>query len=79
LAQLRRRIYEAHPRLQRPRVIEPAAWGRFGDAAGVPTAEPFRSPIENFYMTDPIGRASETMAACTERLLGRRRGTGTHG
>jgi NADH-quinone oxidoreductase subunit G len=27
---------------------------------------PFRSVIDNFYMTDPISRASETMAQCTE-------------
>ena len=79
LAQLRRRIHEAYPRLQRLRAIEPAAWQPFGAEAAALSAEPLRSPIENFYMTDPISRASETMAACTERLLGKRRGTGTHG
>jgi NADH-quinone oxidoreductase subunit G len=26
---------------------------------------PFVAPIGNFYMTDPISRASETMAQCT--------------
>ncbi len=78
LVQLRRRIHEAYPRLGRLRAIEPAAWQTFGAETAAVTGEPFRSPIENFYMTDPIGRASETMAACTERLLGRR-GTGTHG
>ena len=25
---------------------------------------PFDSPIKNFYMTDPISRASRTMAEC---------------
>ena len=40
---------------------------------------PFRSPIENFYMTDPISRASETMAECTALfVLGQDR-TGTNG
>ncbi|MGH6916097.1 MAG: hypothetical protein ACREJ0_00140, partial [Geminicoccaceae bacterium] len=33
-----------------------------------------------FYMTDPISRASETMAKCTEAfVLGPRRKTGTNG
>lgn len=30
------------------------------------TAEKFDYPIHNFYMSDPISRASKTMAACTE-------------
>ena len=36
----------------------PAAWGAFG-TAGRRRREPFRSPIANFYLTDPISRASE--------------------
>ena len=28
------------------------------------TDAPFVSPIANFYMTDPISRASKTMADC---------------
>ncbi|MBM3542747.1 MAG: hypothetical protein FJX51_11945, partial [Alphaproteobacteria bacterium] len=37
-------------------------------------------PIGNFYMTDPISRASETMAKCTDVILkaGAAK-TGTHG
>ncbi len=43
-------------------------------------AAPFRVPIDNFYMTDPITRASETMAACTEIARARDQGkTGTDG
>ena len=41
----------------------PGAWGEFGAAGSVSDA-PFASPIENFYMTDPISRASKTMADC---------------
>jgi NADH-quinone oxidoreductase subunit G len=41
----------------------PGAWGEFGKAG--PTGDqPFVSPIANFYMTDPISRASKTMADC---------------
>ena len=39
------------------------AWGDFGKAGPV-TDAPFVSPIANFYMTDPISRASKTMADC---------------
>ena len=41
----------------------PGAWGEFGAAGSVSDA-PFASPVENFYMTDPISRASKTMADC---------------
>ncbi len=40
------------------------AWGAFGKA-GDTTDAPFVSPIVNFYMTCPISRASQVMAACT--------------
>ena len=29
------------------------------------SAEPFRSPITDFYMTNPIARASKIMAECS--------------
>ena len=31
---------------------------------------PMSSLVENFYMTDPISKASSTMAKCTELLVG---------
>jgi NADH-quinone oxidoreductase subunit G len=38
------------------------------------------SPIENFYMTDPISRASVTMAQCSDLLPGEDKDkTGTDG
>jgi NADH-quinone oxidoreductase subunit G len=79
LGQLRRRLYQANPRFQRLETIESAAWGEFGREGPV-EARPFRSPIDNFYMTDPISRASETMAKCTETYVtGEAEATGTHG
>jgi NADH-quinone oxidoreductase subunit G len=39
------------------------AWGEFGKA-GATSDAPFVSPIANYYMTDPISRASRTMAEC---------------
>ena len=40
-------------------------WDKFGEM-GVPDGDAFVSPVSNFYMTDVISRASETMAACTK-------------
>jgi NADH-quinone oxidoreductase subunit G len=54
-------------------------WGNFGKKGKVASGE-FASPINNFHMTDPISRASETMAQCIEALQGDRKGkTGTDG
>jgi NADH-quinone oxidoreductase subunit G len=39
------------------------AWGEFGKAGSMSDA-PFAPPIANYYMTDPISRASRTMAEC---------------
>jgi NADH-quinone oxidoreductase subunit G len=79
LRQLRRRLYQVAPRFQRLDAIEPASWGSFG-REGATTAEPFISPIDNFYMTDPISRASETMAKCVETFgIADGEATGTHG
>jgi NADH-quinone oxidoreductase subunit G len=56
-----------------------ASWGSFGSEGKISDV-PFTSPITNFYMTDPISRASETMAKCTDTFAGAQdRMTGTHG
>jgi NADH-quinone oxidoreductase subunit G len=79
MAQLQRRMFQVNPRLQQLDAVSPVAWGAFGTPGPVEDA-PFTSPIDNFYMTDPISRASETMAKCTETyVLGRQQKTGTHG
>ena len=61
--------------------ITPAPWGVFGETGPV-GSEPFVYPIRDFYRTDPISRASRTMAKCSELLGGNAEGqrrTGTHG
>ena len=78
LEQLRARLYQAKRRFQRLNTTEPAAWEAFGKS-GTTDATPFESPIANYYMTDPISRASATMAECTEAFVGSRKKTGTHG
>ncbi|MGE4218925.1 MAG: NADH-quinone oxidoreductase subunit NuoG [Alphaproteobacteria bacterium] len=76
---LRRMLRERHPGFLAIDTVEPAPWGEFG-TAGAMGGEPFASPVANFYMTDPISRASVTMAACTEEFVrGKAKATGTDG
>jgi NADH-quinone oxidoreductase subunit G len=81
LRDLRARLIQAAPSFAAVDEAPPrAAWGKFGAPGPVGTA-PFAYPIVDFYRTDPISRASATMAACAEvqRTGGIRRGTGTDG
>ena len=79
LKQVRDRLVAVNPIFGKIDQVVPAAWGPFGKA-GATEPTPFRTPIGNFYMTDPISRASETMAKCTATYITPREGkTGTHG
>ncbi|WP_193370546.1 NADH-quinone oxidoreductase subunit NuoG [Pelagibius marinus] len=80
LGELRQRLIETNPVFAAVDQVGAAAWGSFG-TEGQMEASPFVSPVGVFYMTDPISRASETMAQCVEAFaLGVRKGaTGTHG
>ncbi|WP_375460625.1 NADH-quinone oxidoreductase subunit NuoG [uncultured Enterovirga sp.] len=69
LAALRRALYAAHPHLARLDEIAPAnlapalsAWAGLG---GTLDTEPFRSPVQDFFLTNPIARASRVMAECS--------------
>jgi NADH-quinone oxidoreductase subunit G len=63
-AALRQRLAAINPVFATVDTVAPATWGAFG-TDGAATSKPFASPIDNFYMTDPISRASKTMAECT--------------
>ncbi|HIJ37526.1 MAG TPA: NADH-quinone oxidoreductase subunit G, partial [Rhodospirillaceae bacterium] len=79
LAALRKRLVEVNPVFGCLDTITPAAWGAFG-ADGVPSGDPLLSPVDNYYMTDPISRTSRTMAECTARFVGcAHKRTGTNG
>ena len=80
LGELRQQLIRDNPLFAAVDQIQPAAWGAFGQGGPVDPV-PLASPVRNFYMTDPISRASETMAACTAALIERDQGeaTGTHG
>ncbi|MGF7206997.1 NADH-quinone oxidoreductase subunit G [Skermanella aerolata] len=79
LSQVRKRLADASPVFRSIEALVAAEWGTFGRAGTIENA-PFEPIIENYYMTDPISRASATMAKCTETfVLAARERTGTHG
>ena len=79
LPALRKQLHAACPHFTKIDSVEPSPWGAFG-TSGALSSTPLGSSIENFYMTDPISRASETMAACTrEFVLNAEGATGTDG
>ena len=71
---VRARMVEINPVFAAMDEQKAGDWGDFG-AVGVMSGDAFECPIRNFYMTDPISRASEVMAMCT-RVLG---GAGNEG
>jgi NADH-quinone oxidoreductase subunit G len=64
LGQVRARLAELAPQLAQAGHIQPASWQSFGRQGKLAPAA-FVSPIENFYHTDPISRASGIMAECS--------------
>jgi NADH-quinone oxidoreductase subunit G len=65
--QLRAKMFVAAPVLANIGRTQPADWKPFGKQ-GALSAQPFAPVIKNFYMTDPISRASVTMAKCVEQV-----------
>jgi len=78
LSQVRARMVEINGLFANVDAIQRAEWKAFGEAGKI-AAKPFVSIVRNYYMTDPISRASETMAACTAEILGEGERTGTDG
>ena len=77
LGDVRTALVEANSVFNTVDSLEPSTWGDFG-ATGDMSNAPFEEPIANYYMTDPISRASETMAECTREFVsanGERTGT----
>ncbi|MGE5545276.1 MAG: NADH-quinone oxidoreductase subunit NuoG [Solirubrobacterales bacterium] len=81
--QVRARMAEVNPVFAQTDVLVPAAWGAAFGAEGALTDKALVSTIDNFYMTDPISRASKVMAECTAAFSGgcgcNHKKTGTHG
>ena len=68
LASLRQSMYAAHPHLMRVDQIEAghaADIAKLAKLGGAPDKERFASPVADFYLTNPIARASAIMAECS--------------
>jgi NADH-quinone oxidoreductase subunit G len=75
LGALRQALFAAHPHLQRIDQIEPgraADVERLAGLGGALDKAPFRSAIDDFYLTNPIARASAVMAECSAVAAGHR-------
>jgi NADH-quinone oxidoreductase subunit G len=73
LSQLRAALFRAHPHLQRIDTIEAGAAAdvaRLASRGGAPDKAPFRSSVADFYLTNPIARASAIMAECSTMAKG---------
>ncbi len=66
--QLRSRIFTEWPHLSGFNTVQPSEWVEFGESGDLDAA-PFRNPVRNFYLTNPICRASDTMRACSHSFL----------
>ncbi len=78
LGALRRRIAAALPHVTDIDDVVPAQWSTFGQAGPLGDA-PFASTIKQHYLTNPICRASVTMAECVAAQETVQEGTGTNG
>jgi NADH-quinone oxidoreductase subunit G len=68
LAQLRTRLYAEHPHLaavDRIKAGDPADVSKIAKSGGKLDKAAFVSPVKDFYLTNPIARASAVMAECS--------------
>jgi NADH-quinone oxidoreductase subunit G len=66
-------MFKVTPHLMRIDRIEPAdasAINAIAGQAGSMEKTPFKSPVEDFYLTNPIARASAVMAECSRLASG---------
>jgi NADH-quinone oxidoreductase subunit G len=68
-SQLRTRIAAEWPALVAFDQPVQAPWAAFGGKGDVDSRRAFVSPLKNFYLTNAITRASQTMQECTHSLL----------
>ncbi len=80
LDQVRAKLRDVNPVFTHLDEVVAADWDTFG-TAGTIDAAAFTYPVDNYYQTDPISRASQTMAQCTQEfVLGQSgKATGTDG
>ena len=79
LGEVRQRLTEVNPLFDRINEIVTPEWTNNSSSESI-KGDPLVSGIQNYYMTCPISRASETMAKCSQELIGNMDDrTGTNG
>jgi NADH-quinone oxidoreductase subunit G len=79
LGEVRQRLTEVNPLFDRINEIVTPEWTNNSSSESI-KGDPIVSGIQNYYMTCPISRASETMAKCSQELIGNMDDrTGTNG
>jgi NADH-quinone oxidoreductase subunit G len=76
LNQLRRKLYAEHPHfaaIDRIAPGDPASVAKLADLGGTIEKAAFVSPVADFYLTNPIARASAVMAECSALAASRAR------
>ena len=68
LSQLRIKLREKFPHMAEIDIAPDEKWAEFGSSGKLKTGK-LLTNIDNFYMTDPISRASITMANCTKEVI----------
>ena len=58
------------PRVDQIAPGNPADIEKLAGRGGMPDKAPFRSPVADFYLTNPIARASAIMAECSALARG---------
>jgi NADH-quinone oxidoreductase subunit G len=74
LAALRQALFKAYPHVQRIGQIAPADAAdlrKLASRGGSAERTPFRSSVDDFYLTNPIARCSAVMAECSAIAQGR--------
>jgi len=49
----------------------PATWGGIGQGGTLDNKTPVEHAIKDYYLTNPVARASETMALCSREFAGK--------
>jgi NADH-quinone oxidoreductase subunit G len=68
LPELRQLMVESNPVFESIDALGASEWSEFGTEGDIDGAD-FRYPIDDFYRTDPISRASIIMAKCSEEFV----------
>ncbi|MEE2933082.1 MAG: NADH-quinone oxidoreductase subunit NuoG [Pseudomonadota bacterium] len=80
LDELRGKLRSSYPSMLALNTLTAAKWYGFKPNEGKVDPAPLTNIVSNFYMTNSITRASETMAQCTEELgVNSLKATGTNG